>query len=102
FARLHGGQALVVIVPKLPARLYGATSRLAGPARWHDTAVDLGAIRRGRRWSDVLSGAAVRTRPRNEIRLDRALRHFPVAVLPGGAAARVDDGALTRGAGRSG
>jgi (1->4)-alpha-D-glucan 1-alpha-D-glucosylmutase len=81
FARLHRGHALIVIVPRLPARLYGAASPLAGPARWHDTAIDLGAMQGQRRWRDVLTGAEMGETRRHALRLATALGRFPVAVL---------------------
>jgi (1->4)-alpha-D-glucan 1-alpha-D-glucosylmutase len=81
FARVHGGTPLVVIVPRLPARLYGGASPFAGPARWHDTAVGLGAVRSGGQWHDALTGVATCTSRRHALRLDTALRLFPVAVL---------------------
>ncbi len=81
FARIHGGRPLVVVVPRFPARLYGTTNPLAGAARWHDTAVDLGVLQDRHRWRDVLTGAEVGMTRRDELRLATALVRFPVAVL---------------------
>jgi (1->4)-alpha-D-glucan 1-alpha-D-glucosylmutase len=81
FARVHRGAAVVVLVPRLPAGLYGTSRPFAGPAPWGDTAVDAGALARDGRWLDVLTGASVLATKRRWIRLDGALRHAPVAVL---------------------
>ncbi len=88
FARVHGGTPLLVIVPRLPARLYGAADPFAGPAPWRDTTVYLGALRGRGSWRDAITGAPARGARGNALRLAAALRAFPLAVLVPGAGHR--------------
>jgi (1->4)-alpha-D-glucan 1-alpha-D-glucosylmutase len=81
FARVRRDSALVVIVPRWPARLYGSANPFAGAASWRDTAVDLHALETGRRWRDAITGAGVCASHRHALPLATALARFPVAVL---------------------
>jgi (1->4)-alpha-D-glucan 1-alpha-D-glucosylmutase len=66
-----GGPALVVVVPRLLARLGGGPS---SPGTWDGTTVGLP----GGPWTDVLGGGQV---PGGTIEVEALLRRFPVAVL---------------------
>ena len=83
FARVEPGARLVVVVPRLPARLYRAAHPLRRAARWDDTALDVGALRGPRRWRDVLTGTELNVESRRgaTVRVAAALASFPVAVL---------------------
>jgi (1->4)-alpha-D-glucan 1-alpha-D-glucosylmutase len=84
FARTERSARLVVLVPRLPARLYGPANPLGTAARWGDTALDASAIHGPRRWRDVLSGTEVDIQTRRGgplLRVATALAHFPLAVL---------------------
>jgi len=81
FARVRRDGALVVIVPRWPARLYGSANPLAAAAPWRDTAVDLHALDTGRRWQDAITGAEVSAGRGQSLPLATTLARFPVAVL---------------------
>jgi (1->4)-alpha-D-glucan 1-alpha-D-glucosylmutase len=84
FARTERRARVLVLVPRLPARLYGSANPLAATAGWGDTALDAGPIRGPRRWRDVLTGTRVDIQIRGgarSLRVATALAHFPLAVL---------------------
>ncbi len=85
FARIHEGRASIVVTGRLMSLLLGeAGSPLADPARWADTAVVLPRNLQGKRWTNVLAGAAAVT-PRFErqqkLHLSELFATFPVALL---------------------
>jgi (1->4)-alpha-D-glucan 1-alpha-D-glucosylmutase len=75
FARLGGGAAAVVVVPRLvmPLVINGAA------IDWADTSVPLPSIAA---WRDVLAGDDLGRR-HGEIAVAQLLKHFPVALLAG-------------------
>ncbi len=79
FARMLGGDAVVVVVPRLGLEmLKGQTVPLVPPRRWHDTKAQLPDGLAGRKLYDVVTGARVTG---DALSLGEALRSFPVAVL---------------------
>jgi (1->4)-alpha-D-glucan 1-alpha-D-glucosylmutase len=76
FARTHGGETAITIVPRLTCGLGGAP---IGEA-WRDTLLSLPPGHSGATWSCRLSGQQV---PSSEgtVALANALQHLPVAVL---------------------
>lgn len=60
FARRHGEQAIVAVVPRLTYKLLGETGGLpVGAAAWRDTALELPPSLRGKRWRNIFTGAAL-------------------------------------------
>jgi (1->4)-alpha-D-glucan 1-alpha-D-glucosylmutase len=82
FARQARDSALVVIVPRLTARLAGAGLRWPVGDVWGDTAVLLPEGLQGRAFADALTGAEG-TCFQNRLVLSDALRVLPLAVLVG-------------------
>jgi (1->4)-alpha-D-glucan 1-alpha-D-glucosylmutase len=80
FTRSHGAATLVVIVPRLLARLLEHDrSTPVGAAIWTDTCVELD-LPDGVRLNDVLSGTEVQVRD-GRIHLSQALGAFPMAAF---------------------
>ncbi|MBU0750610.1 MAG: malto-oligosyltrehalose synthase [Gammaproteobacteria bacterium] len=80
FARRHEGRALIVVVPRLPARLLGDRHTLpVGPAVWQDTTLELPAALADFEWRNVLSGESHGAA--GELMLGQLLGSFPVALL---------------------
>jgi (1->4)-alpha-D-glucan 1-alpha-D-glucosylmutase len=86
FARIHGDQVIIAVVPRLTARLLGCeTGRMPiGHKVWGETALLLPSPLQGARLTNLLSGEDIGT-PGDSGRLAVAelLRHFPVALLVG-------------------
>lgn len=81
FAREHDGQTLLVVVPRLPARLGLATESARAADRWTGTSLDLAGL--PSRWEDALTG-----KPRtvdNGASVAGLFSDLPVAVLFSGA-----------------
>ena len=85
YARRHAGEAALVIVPRLYARLLGEREELPlGEGVWTDTAVELPRRLAGATWRNVLDGSVVATQMRDGRHLMAArdaLAHFPVALV---------------------
>jgi (1->4)-alpha-D-glucan 1-alpha-D-glucosylmutase len=85
FARRGGGASAIVVVPRLTARLTGASARLPlGPELWADTAIQIPADIAADAHVDVFTGALRRARPAGEgfaLSAGEALADFPVALL---------------------
>jgi (1->4)-alpha-D-glucan 1-alpha-D-glucosylmutase len=77
FAR--GGGAVLVVVPRLLARL-GVTDAPVGPAVWGDTRVVLGGELERASFRNLFSGEPI-TLEGNTIAVADALRQFPLALL---------------------
>ena len=86
FARIHGDQVVLAVVPRLTARLLGgeAGRMPIGHEVWGETALLLPGPLQGVRLTNLLSGEDVGA-PGDNGRLAAAecLRHFPVALLAG-------------------
>ena len=86
FARIHGDQAMLAVVPRLTARLLGgeAGRMPVGHGVWGETALFLPGSLQEARLTNLLSGEDVGA-PGDNGRLAAAdlLRHFPVALLVG-------------------
>lgn len=79
FARKLGDQSVIVVVPRLLAKLFaGATSLPDDASRWQDTAVPLPDT--STEWFDVLSGQRVEP-VADALPVARLFAHFPVALL---------------------
>jgi (1->4)-alpha-D-glucan 1-alpha-D-glucosylmutase len=79
FARMIGGNAVVVVVPRLALEmLKGQTDSLVPDPRWHDTNVQLPAALASRRLYDIVTGESV---VGEALSLGRVLRNFPVGML---------------------
>lgn len=87
FARSHGGTTLVVLAPRLYARLLGGEVRAPlGEAVWNDTRIELPADA-GERYTDVFTGAvltATADGSRRWLSAAAAFVDFPVALLIAG------------------
>jgi maltooligosyltrehalose synthase len=83
YARMHGDQALIAIVPRLTMKLLaaaGGSSELPlGEAVWSDTAIELPRTLGGRTWRNVLTQEEHRAQP--ALPLATLLAVFPVALL---------------------
>jgi (1->4)-alpha-D-glucan 1-alpha-D-glucosylmutase len=85
FARRCGSESILVVIPRLYARLLGEREPLPlGERVWGDTAIGLPEKLRGRRWTNVLDGVAIDTQSRaggHFVAVSQALANFPVALL---------------------
>jgi (1->4)-alpha-D-glucan 1-alpha-D-glucosylmutase len=85
FARRHGDDCIVVIAPRLFARLAGEHDEPPlGPAVWGDTAIEIPARCPRRPLRNLFDGtdtAALASGNRLIVRAGAALAHFPVALL---------------------
>lgn len=80
FMRQHAGQAVLVVVPRLPAKLLGETKLPHIPAEnWGGTQLQVMPVMHGE-WRDVLSGASLRLSDR-ALPISELLGSFPAAVL---------------------
>jgi (1->4)-alpha-D-glucan 1-alpha-D-glucosylmutase len=59
FARTHGGEAAVVVVPRLSASLVGGRNAPIGEEVWGDSVLVLPAELSGRRWRCALTGQEI-------------------------------------------
>ncbi|RIA55950.1 malto-oligosyltrehalose synthase [Dichotomicrobium thermohalophilum] len=83
FARVHGAEAVVVIVPLLSVGLLaGRSSPLIPAAVWEDTALQLPDDLRARSWRNLLDPGAGFSG--EAVRIDRLLANFPGALLSAG------------------
>jgi (1->4)-alpha-D-glucan 1-alpha-D-glucosylmutase len=79
FARMIGGNAVVVVVPRLALEmLKGQTDSLVPDPRWHDTNVQLPAALASRRFYHIVTGESVAG---DALSLGQVLRNFPVGML---------------------
>ena len=87
FARAHEGEQVVIVAPRLVATLTGdADAPPFGPAVWNDTRLDIPDAPAAFR--DIFTGICLEVQRENgtaSVALSDVLRHFPVAVLAGGA-----------------
>ena len=103
FARRHGSRAVLVVVPRLCARLTGAGARLPlGPAVWGETWVTLAPDLPAGPYTQVFTGATLRPAPRGgstALAVGELLADFPVALLeaPGAPGPEPDAGAQPDG-----
>ncbi len=85
FARMHGEEAVVVVVPRLVAGLLpDHAGPPLGPAVWGDTVIAVPSWRPASRYRNVLTGEVLSTSTaddRQTLPLGEVLRHFPVAML---------------------
>jgi (1->4)-alpha-D-glucan 1-alpha-D-glucosylmutase len=85
YARHCGSEAILVVIPRLYARLLGEREQLPlGERIWGDTAIELPAGLPGGRWRNVLDGAVIGAQTRAGEHLvwaSQALANFPVALL---------------------
>jgi (1->4)-alpha-D-glucan 1-alpha-D-glucosylmutase len=85
YARRLGSEAILVLVPRLYARLLGEREQLPlGERVWGDTAIELPESLPGGRWRNVLDGVVIDAPPGARGRLlpvSQALANFPVALL---------------------
>jgi (1->4)-alpha-D-glucan 1-alpha-D-glucosylmutase len=85
FARAHGSQAALVVVPRLPIRLSGGKYRTpVGREVWQDTGLVLPGDWKEAAWRDVLTGEKIATssgRGSALLPLADLLTRFPVAFL---------------------
>jgi (1->4)-alpha-D-glucan 1-alpha-D-glucosylmutase len=85
FARRHGDQAALVVVPRRVAGLLGdAEVPLVPPERWEDAAVLLPEGWADLAFRDVLSGAEAAAPQDGRWRVADLLARFPVALLLAG------------------
>jgi len=94
-ARVHGGHAVVVVVPRLPAQLAGGESDHAAPvgSAWAGTTIALPPELAGAAWQNVLSGAVVRSEA-GRLPVASALAELPWALLVTGPADAAGAGPL--------
>ncbi|MGN6550529.1 MAG: malto-oligosyltrehalose synthase [Pararhizobium sp.] len=78
FARRHGGEAAIVIAPRLVLRLIEGDRPAIAAARWSGTTVSLGGLA-ARRLTDALSGRDVA--PAEALDLEDVLAAAPLALL---------------------
>jgi (1->4)-alpha-D-glucan 1-alpha-D-glucosylmutase len=85
FARRHGGETLLVVVPRLFGALLGEHGRLPlGKPGWGDSWLELPAERMPERWVNSLTGETLATRTVGEVQglmLAQLFRTFPYALL---------------------
>lgn len=82
FARRHGEQAALAVMPRRVAGLLGnAEVPLVPPERWEDAAVLLPDEWAGRMFRDVLSGAEIAAPEDGRLQVADLLAGFPVALL---------------------
>lgn len=85
FARLHEGEALAVVVPRLVAGLLSDVKQPPlGTAVWDGTTVVVPSWRPGSQYRNVLTGEVLEVEPiddRQVLPLARVLAHCPVALL---------------------
>jgi (1->4)-alpha-D-glucan 1-alpha-D-glucosylmutase len=83
FARIHQGQALALVAPRLALPLLeGSDIPHVPPERWGDTAVRLPESLRGRKWRDAVTGEQHAFG--DTVGAKGALARFPVALLTSG------------------
>ncbi|OGA38348.1 MAG: 4-alpha-glucanotransferase [Betaproteobacteria bacterium RIFCSPLOWO2_12_FULL_62_13] len=80
FARVAADAALIVIAPRLMAKLIGASDSPLGREKWSDTKVILPGRIAGR-YRNIFTAEAVRCSETCEIAVAEALSNFPVALL---------------------
>jgi malto-oligosyltrehalose synthase len=88
FARRHGRQLALTIVPRLCARLIAERGSMPlGVGAWGDTTIELPPNGPANRFVDALTGATVPapTSGRGALRAADVFAHFPVALLSGHA-----------------
>ncbi|MDP2431199.1 MAG: malto-oligosyltrehalose synthase [Pseudomonadota bacterium] len=80
YARRHGKNTLIALVPRLPAGLLGDNPiQPLGPEVWGDTALELPAELAGVNWRNVLTGE--RHPASGQLALAQLLASFPVVLL---------------------
>jgi (1->4)-alpha-D-glucan 1-alpha-D-glucosylmutase len=84
FARLHGDESVLVVVPRLVATLLPDTNGSpVGPEVWAHTGLRLPDELANFRWSNVLTAEVHEPAPDHRLPLARLLGSFPVALLEG-------------------
>ncbi|HEY8508401.1 MAG TPA: hypothetical protein VIL32_08600, partial [Steroidobacteraceae bacterium] len=85
FARSHQSDLLIVLVPRLYARLVGDQDVLPlGEPVWLDTIVELPRASKAASFSNVLDGGSCSSQARESrkvLRVADALANFPIAAL---------------------
>ena len=83
FARIHGDQAAIAVVPRLLVGLFAADQTPSEPGIWSDTRIVLGELPT-RRFRHAFTGAEISVDTsggRRELGVETLLRDFPVALL---------------------
>ena len=82
FARTHGGEAAIVVVPRLTTALVGSPlDAPVGDGIWGDTEVVLPGAIRSSHWRNGIDGRPVVTTPGRALRVGDVLAIVPVAAL---------------------
>jgi (1->4)-alpha-D-glucan 1-alpha-D-glucosylmutase len=81
FARAHGEDAALVVVPRFAGSLVGGREAPIGSDLWTDTTIPLPRALSGRRWRSALTGGEVGPAP--TLRVGDLLAERPVGVLFG-------------------
>ena len=79
FARRHGEDCSVVVVPRLVRTLLGGEAILPDGKTWRDTFVDVGSVA-GAAWEDVFTGSRVQAKG-GRLPVAEVLGRLPVALL---------------------
>ena len=80
FARRYRGDWVVVIAPRFTVRLGGRASGSLAARGWKDTSVSLPKEAQGQ-WINTLNREQISISETGEIKLEKLLEHFPVALL---------------------
>jgi len=80
FARRYRGDWAVVIAPRFTVRLGGRASGSLAARGWKDTSVSLPKEAQGQ-WINTLNREQISISETGEIKLEKLLEHFPVALL---------------------
>ena len=81
FARTHGTEAAVVVVPRLPASLTGGDAPPVGAEVWGETMLTLPRSLSSRSWTCAVTGRAVGGSSERGLPIGEVLATFPVALL---------------------
>ena len=81
FARTHGKEAAVVVVPRLPAGLSGGEDAPIGMGVWGETTLVLPRPVAGRQWTCAVTGRSIGGGGERGIPIGEILATFPVALL---------------------
>jgi (1->4)-alpha-D-glucan 1-alpha-D-glucosylmutase len=96
FARRYGGTAVIAVVPRLVATIFGAQAPLPPPAdAWRDLHIEIPDSLVGYDYSHVFTGERVTVADRGgtaALPVADVLRHVPVALLLGTRTAASEPG----------
>jgi len=85
YARRCGSEAILVVIPRLYARLLGEREQLPlGERIWGDTAIELPQDLPGGHWRNVFDGVGIGAQSRSGghfVPVSQVLANFPVALL---------------------